>query len=133
MPGQEEVGFAGEGPVFRTADGEAVAEAVEHGAQGELRPGVAAADAGHDDGALGGGEDVDHGSSFQYRTRNAECRREDGLTAEAQRSRRNAKKREFLDGRGSRAKAPNRKGGEKGGAKFRAFRGFSGAPLFEKF
>lgn len=43
--GQDEVGFAGEEPVFRAADSEAEAEAVEHGAQDELGPGVAAADA----------------------------------------------------------------------------------------
>ena len=60
--GQDEVGFAGEGPVFGAADGEAEAEAVEHGAQGELRPGVATVDAGHDRGAFGGGEDIGHGS-----------------------------------------------------------------------
>lgn len=59
--GQDEVGFAGQGPVFRASDSKAVAETMEHGSQGELGPSVAAADAGHDGGALGGGEDVGHG------------------------------------------------------------------------
>lgn len=79
--GQDEVGFAGEGPVIRAADGEAEAEAVEHGAQDELGPGVAAADAGHDCGTFGGGEDIGHGrrGGIQYQTRNAECRREDWI------------------------------------------------------
>jgi hypothetical protein len=45
---QDEVGFAGEGAVFRAVDGEAVAEVVEHRAQGEFRFCVAPADAGHD-------------------------------------------------------------------------------------
>jgi hypothetical protein len=34
---------------------------VEHGAQDELGLGVAVADAGHDGGAFGGGEDIGHG------------------------------------------------------------------------
>lgn len=55
---------AGEGAVFRTVDGEAVAEAVEHRAQGQLRLGVAAADAGHDFRALFRGEYV-HGERLK--------------------------------------------------------------------
>jgi len=57
---QDEVGFTGQGTVFRAVDGEAIAEPVEHRAQGEFRLGIATADAGHDIGALFRGEDV-HG------------------------------------------------------------------------
>ena len=57
---EDEIGPAGQGFVFRAVDREAVAEAVEHRAQGELRLGVATADAGHDFGTLFRGEDV-HG------------------------------------------------------------------------
>jgi hypothetical protein len=69
--GQDEFGFAWEGSVFRAADGEAEAGAVEHGAQGELRSGVTAADAGHDRGAFGGGEDIGHGRRGEHSISNA--------------------------------------------------------------
>lgn len=64
---EDDVGPAGEGFVFRAVDGEAVAEAVEHRAQGELRLRVSPTDARHDLGALLRGEDVGHGrgSGFQ--------------------------------------------------------------------
>jgi hypothetical protein len=68
---QDEVGSAGEGFVFRAVDGEAVAEAVEHRAQGQLRLGVAAADAGHDLGAFFGGEDVHGGETQDLETQDA--------------------------------------------------------------
>ena len=55
---QDEVGSAGQRFVFRPIHREAVTKAVEHRAQGELRFGVASADARHDFGALFGGEDV---------------------------------------------------------------------------
>lgn len=45
---QDQVGPAGERPVVRPVDREAVAETVEHGSQGEFRLGVATPDAGHD-------------------------------------------------------------------------------------
>jgi DNA-binding transcriptional LysR family regulator len=57
---QDEVGFARERLVFGSMDGEAVAEAVEHGAQGQLGLGIAPTDARHDLRALLRGEDV-HG------------------------------------------------------------------------
>ena len=69
---QDEVGPAGQGFVFRAVDGEAVAEAVEHRAQGQLRLGVAATDAGHDFGTLFRGEDVHGGDS---RRQDARCKR----------------------------------------------------------
>ncbi len=59
--GEDDVGLAWEGAVFRAVDGEAQAGAVEDGADGELRLGVARADAGHHVGALCRGEDVGHG------------------------------------------------------------------------
>jgi len=59
--GQDEVGFAGQHAVFRAVHREAVAEAVEQRAQGQLGLGVAAADAGHDLGAFFRTEDVGHG------------------------------------------------------------------------
>lgn len=49
---QDEIGLAGQGFVFRAVHREAVAEAVEHRAQGELRLCVLSSDAGHDLGAL---------------------------------------------------------------------------------
>jgi hypothetical protein len=59
--GEDDVGLAWEGAVFGAVDGEAEAEAVEEGTDGELGLGVARADAGHDLGAFFGGEDVGHG------------------------------------------------------------------------
>ncbi len=61
QPGDDDVGTAGEGFVFRAVHGEAVAEPVEHRAEDELGPRVASADAGHDLRALFRGEDVGHG------------------------------------------------------------------------
>lgn len=58
---QDDVGFSGKEYVFRAVDREAVAEPVEHRAQGEFRLGVAPADAGHDLGAFLRREDVGHG------------------------------------------------------------------------
>lgn len=58
---EDDVGFAGKRLVFRAVDREAVAEAVQHRAQGEFRLGVAPADAGHDLGAFFRSEDVDAG------------------------------------------------------------------------
>lgn len=58
---QNDIGPAGEGFVFRTVHGEAVAEAVEHRAQGQLRFRVAPADARHDLGTFLRCEDVGHG------------------------------------------------------------------------
>ena len=60
--GKDEVRSAGEVFVFRAVDGEAVAEAVEHGAEDELGFCIAATDAGHDFGSLLRCEDV-HGGS----------------------------------------------------------------------
>ncbi len=60
--GKDEVGPTGELFVFRAVDGEAVAEAVEHGAEDELGFCIAATDAGHDFGSLLRGEEV-HGGS----------------------------------------------------------------------
>ena len=59
---QDEVGPAGEPAVPRAADGEAIAQAVEHRADDELRPGIAAADARHQRGALVRGENIGHGT-----------------------------------------------------------------------
>lgn len=56
--GEDDVGPSWEGFVFRTVDGETVAETVKHRAQGPLRLRVAPTDAGHDLGALLWGEDV---------------------------------------------------------------------------
>ena len=61
---QDEIGFAGQGFVIRPIDRKAVAETVEHRAQGEFRLGVAAADAGHDFRALLRSEDV-HGGRLK--------------------------------------------------------------------
>jgi hypothetical protein len=61
---QDEIGFAGQGFVFRPVDREAVAEPMEHRAHGEFGLGVAAADAGHDLGALLRSEDV-HGGRLK--------------------------------------------------------------------
>jgi hypothetical protein len=57
---QDEVRFAGQGAVFRALDREAVAEAVEHRAQGEFRFRVASTDPGHHLGSLLGTEDIGH-------------------------------------------------------------------------
>ncbi len=57
---QDDVRFSGECFVFRALDREAVAEAVEHRAQGEFRLRIAATDAGHDIRAFFRGEDVGH-------------------------------------------------------------------------
>jgi len=46
--GENEVGLAREGFVFRAVYGKPVTEAVEHGAQSQLGLGVASPDAGHD-------------------------------------------------------------------------------------
>ena len=59
--GQDEVGFAGQGFVFRAVHREPVAEPVEHRAQGQFRLRVASPDAGHDLGAFFRSEDVGHG------------------------------------------------------------------------
>jgi hypothetical protein len=68
---------------------------MEHGAQAELGPGVAVADAGHDRGAFGGGEDVGHGGksvgTFNIESATLNVEGKMGLTAEAQRSPRDAK------------------------------------------
>ncbi len=64
---QDEIGFAGQQPVVGCVDREAVAEAVEHRAQGQFRPGVAPADAGHDLGAFLRCEDVGHGERMDAR------------------------------------------------------------------
>ena len=64
---QDKVGFSRQGLVFRAVHGEAVAEAVEHRAQGEFRFRVAPADAGHDLGSLLRGEDV-HGVEETLKT-----------------------------------------------------------------
>ena len=68
---QDEVGLAGQRFVFRAVDGETVAEAVEHRAQGEFRFRVASADAGHELGAFLRGEDVGHGKTQDRKTRDA--------------------------------------------------------------
>lgn len=60
---QDKVGSAGQRLVFRTVDGEAIAEAVEYRAHGQLRFRVASPDAGHDLGALFRSEDVGHGQT----------------------------------------------------------------------
>ena len=65
---QDDVGPAGERFVLRAVDGEAVAEAVEHGSQGELGFGIPAADAGHDLAAFFRREDVHWGR--EHRTSN---------------------------------------------------------------
>ncbi len=57
---QHQFGPAGELAVPRAGHGEAVAGPVEHRAQGDLGPGVAAADARHHLGSLFGSEDVGH-------------------------------------------------------------------------
>ena len=59
--GQDDVGFAGQGFVARSIDGEPVAEPVEQRADLALRPGVATEDTRHDLGAFFGGPDVGHG------------------------------------------------------------------------
>ncbi len=59
--GEDDVGFAWEGAVLGSVDGEAESEAVEDGADGELGLGVARADARHHLRAFFGGEDVGHG------------------------------------------------------------------------
>ena len=58
--GQDEVGFPGEQAVLGAVDSEAVAETVEHRAQGQLGLRVASPDAGHDLGAFLRTEDVGH-------------------------------------------------------------------------
>lgn len=74
---QDEIGAAGEGFVFRAVHGEAVAETVEHGPEGELGFGVPAADAGHDVGAFFGSENVGHGGGKLAFLREAGKERED--------------------------------------------------------
>ncbi len=55
-------------------DGEAMAHAVEHGPQGQLRLGVPAADPGHDFGALFRSEEVGHGG-VESRREETRCKR----------------------------------------------------------
>ena len=57
---QDEIRFAREAAVFRTVHGEAVAEAVEQRAQGQLRFGVPAADAGHELGSFFRSKNIGH-------------------------------------------------------------------------
>ena len=64
---QDDVGFSRERFVFRAVDREAVAETVEHRAQGQLRFCVTTPDAGHDLGTFFGGEDVGHGEKIEAR------------------------------------------------------------------
>ena len=57
---QDHVGLSRERAVLGPVHGEAVAEALQHRAQGQLGLGVATADARHDLGALGRSENIGH-------------------------------------------------------------------------